>query len=101
MERQGEAVRKRIAVSAVSDSKTGDLIVKLVNMLPVAVKPALTLEGYELDNARVVKHVLSGEPGDKAVCLIESSCSVDEMLVGELAPYSFTVYRVKQSVKKR
>ena len=101
VERQGEAVRKRIAVSAVSDSKTGDLIVKLVNMLPVAVKPALTLEGYELDNTRVVKHVLSGEPGDKAVCPIESNCSVDEMLLGELAPYSFTVYRVKQSVKKR
>ena len=32
-----DAVKKRVGVSVVRDGKTGDMIVKLVNLLPVAV----------------------------------------------------------------
>lgn len=94
MEKQGEAVKKRFAVSAVRDSKTGDLILKLVNMLPVAVKPVLTMGENEPNNAPVIKYVLRGEPSDKEIIPVESKCSVDEMRTGELPPYSFTVYRI-------
>lgn len=84
MEKQGEAVKKRFAVSAVRDSKTGDLILKLVNMLPVAVKPVLTMGENEPNNAPVIKYVLQGEPSDKEIIPVESKCSVDEMRTGEL-----------------
>jgi len=100
MDKQSEAVKKRVASSVVRDSRTGDVIVKLVNLLPVAVKPILTLENYELNNASVVKTLLTGTPADKTVHPIESNCNVNEMLVGELPPYSFTVYRIKDIGKQ-
>ncbi len=99
IENQSDAVRKRLAVSVVCDSKTGDLIVKLVNMLPVAVSPTLSIEDIIPDDAPVVKYVLKGELTDKTARPTESTCSVKEMLSGELPPYSFTVYRVKANVK--
>ncbi|MDL2291791.1 carbohydrate binding domain-containing protein [Bacteroides sp. OttesenSCG-928-F21] len=90
-----EAVKKRFAVSAVEDSRTNDLIVKLVNFLPVPVKPTLSIEGADLSNVTVTKTILTGGIEDKNAVPVESSCSVDEMLQGELPAYSFVVYRIK------
>lgn len=96
-----EAVRKRFNVSAVRDSKTGDLIIKTVNMLPVSVKPVFAIDGADFGNVTVAKYQLQGDPADKTAKPTEETCSVEEMLQGELPAYSFTVYRVKQKVVKR
>jgi len=99
IENQSEDVRRRFAMSVVRDNKTNDLIVKFVNMLPVSVKPSVTIEHYKFDNASVIRSVLSGKPTDKTVYPTENNCSLEEMLTGELAPYSFTVYRVKSDLR--
>lgn len=96
MDRQTDAVVKRLAVSTVIDTKSGDLIIKLVNMLPVAIKPTLTIKGHDLENTAITKVLLSGEPSSKTARPVVIQCDVNEMLGSELPPYSFTVYRVKQ-----
>lgn len=54
-----EAARRRVGVSTVTDSATGDMIVKLVNMLPMEVSTTLNLpEIY----GSATRTVLSGKP---------------------------------------
>ena len=98
---QNDAVKKRFAVSTVRDSRTGDLVVKMVNMLPVSVVPIVSIEGYDLEDVTVIKQELKGDLADKVALPVESSCSVEEMQKGELAPYSFTVYRIKQGNRSK
>ena len=50
-----DAVKKRIGVSVVRDGKTGDMIVKLVNLLPVAVNAQVELPSLEGMNTTAVK----------------------------------------------
>ena len=50
-----DAVKKRIGVSVVRDGKTGDMIVKLVNLLPVAVNAQVELLSLEGMNTTAVK----------------------------------------------
>ena len=60
-----DAVEKRIGVSVVRDGKTGDMIVKLVNLLPVAVNAQVELPSLEGMDTTAVKTVLAGKPTDK------------------------------------
>jgi alpha-L-arabinofuranosidase len=96
-----ENVKNRIALSVVRDSKTNDLIVKLVNLLPVAVNSLIDLKNANLGNKEAVKTVLKGDPSDKNSKPVVSICSVSELKNVEIPPYSFTVYRIKTvGVKK-
>ncbi|AOW08962.1 alpha-L-arabinofuranosidase C-terminal domain-containing protein [Flavobacterium gilvum] len=94
-----ENVKNRIAVSIVRDSKTDDLIVKLVNLLPVVVKSSFDLKNYGLENKEALKTVLKGDPNDKNAKPTTSICSVSELTNTELPAYSFTVYRIKAKKK--
>lgn len=90
-------VQKRIASSVIRDSRTGDLIVKLVNLLPVSVKTALEFPG--LANSSAVLHVLSGKPSDQHVRPQESTTNVSEKFDYEMPAYSLSVIRIPSQLK--
>lgn len=87
-------VRQRIASSVVRDSKTGDLAIKLVNMLPVATAAAIRLNGADLTGATAVKTVLQGKPNDKSARPVSAPMPLSEPLEVDLPPYSFTLIRI-------
>lgn len=90
-------VQKRIASSVIRDSRTGDLIVKLVNLLPVSVKTAVEFPG--LANSSAVLHVLSGKPSDQHAKPQESTITVSEKFDYEMPAYSLSVIRIPSQLK--
>lgn len=90
-------VQKRIASSVIRDSRTGDLIVKLVNLLPVSIKTAVEFPG--LTNSSAVLHVLSGKPSDQHVRPQESTITVSEKFDYEMPAYSLSVIRIPSQLK--
>lgn len=96
------AVRKRLAVSVVEDGTTGDLIVKAVNMLPVANEVTVMLpEGFEAAGGAEAS-VLTGKLGDTRLVPAALDCRLtDGQRLGALLPaYSFTVFRLKAGKNK-
>lgn len=93
-----DGVVKRVAASVVRDSKTGDIILKLVNLLPVEVKAKINAESMNLSGTEVVKHVLTGKPDDKTAKPVESKITVSDMDKLTLPAYSFTVLRIKSNI---
>lgn len=91
-----DAVVKRIAASVVRDNKTGDIIIKLVNLLPVEVNTKLDTESINISGTEVIKNVLTGKPDDKTANPIESKTTVFDIEKITLPAYSFTVLRIKQ-----
>jgi len=91
-----DKVRKRIAYSIVRDSETKDIIIKMVNMLPVGVNVSLDLKEITFNNPRIEKFVLSGKPDEKNLKPVTSDSSVQELEKIGLKPYSFTLFRVSQ-----
>ncbi|MXN89666.1 alpha-L-arabinofuranosidase [Flavobacterium sp. Sd200] len=87
-------VSKRIASSVVQDSATGDVIIKLVNALPVAVTPSVNLNGLATKDAASYT-VLTDKPDSKTSRPAAVKISAKEALSKELPPYSFTVIRLK------
>ena len=94
-----DAVKKRIGVSVVRDGKTGDMIVKLVNLLPVAVNAQVELPSLEGMNTTAVKTVLAGKPTDQQVRPVSGTMEVSEKFGYELPAYSFTVIRINKNEK--
>ena len=94
-----DAVKKRIGVSVVRDGKTGDMIVKLVNLLPVAVNAQVELPSLEGMNTTAVKTVLAGKPTDKQARPVAGTMEVSEKFGYELPAYSFTVIRINKNEK--
>lgn len=92
-----DAVEKRIGVSVVRDGKTGDMIVKLVNLLPVAVNAQVELPSLEGMDTTAVKTVLAGKPTDKQVRPVSGTMEVSEKFGYELPTYSFTVIRINKN----
>ncbi|AXY72738.1 alpha-L-arabinofuranosidase [Paraflavitalea soli] len=90
-----EAVRKRIAWSVVRDTKTQDLVIKLVNLLPVSVHTTMDLGSIHPTGATAVKTVLQGQPADKNARPVTGSIPLAEVSRMELPAYSFTVIRLK------
>ena len=88
-------VKKRIAWSVVRDTKSKDLIVKMVNLLPVTVNASFDLSGISTADARAMKMTLQGNPEEKNAKATEAECSVSEKFNEELPAYSFTVIRIK------
>ncbi len=93
-----ENVKNRIAVSMVRDTKTNDLILKMVNLLPVNVNSTIDLKDFQILDTKAEKTVLTGNPNDKKAKPVVSSCIVDKTFTSELPPYSFTVIRIKIGV---
>lgn len=88
-----DKVRKRIACSVVRDNKSGDVIIKLVNILPVEVKAKLDLSSLKLQNSEIKKTVMEGKPDDRGVRPLESQISISDIQNLRIPPYSFVVLR--------
>ena len=86
-------VQKRIAKSVVRDAKTGDIIIKLVNLLPV--EATVDFKAFNLANYKIEKTVLQGNPDDKNVQPVTTSDAVQNSKL-VLPKYSFTVLRLKK-----
>lgn len=94
-----DAVKKRVGVSVVKDSRTGDYIVKLVNMLPVEVSAQVKLDGMSLTHPSATKTVLAGDPKDKGVKPVSSDFKLEGNDFPYVMPaYSFTVIRIYQNM---
>lgn len=92
-----EDVRKRIAASFVTDKETNDLIIKLVNLLPVAVSSHIDLTDMQLSESNsALLTVMKGDPEDKTVRPEESALAVSGQLDYELPAYSFSIIRIKR-----
>ncbi|WP_291861435.1 alpha-L-arabinofuranosidase C-terminal domain-containing protein [Marinilabilia sp.] len=91
-----ESVEKRIAVSVVRDSETNDMIVKMINLLPVKADVQLKMDGAEPFSSKAVRTVLSGHPDDTDACPITDEISVSEVFDVALPAYSFTVIRINE-----
>lgn len=89
-----EAVKKRIACSMVKDSASGEITIKLVNLLPVAVNTVLDLN-LKKPNFSASKTVLAGSPGDKNVLPLKTTIALTSGQPVEIPAYSFTVIKFK------
>ena len=89
-------VLRRIALSCVEDSVSGDLIVKVVNMLPVSTSLSVALpEGFAAGEHSVECSTLSGALDATDLVPVTSSISTAAgRLDAELPAYSFSVYRI-------
>ncbi len=85
-------VRKRVAASIVKDKFSGDIIVKVVNLLPVAVNSNLELPMK--DDFKALKSVLTGNPTDKKLMPAISEIILEKDSQVEFPPYSFTILRM-------
>lgn len=90
-----EVVRKRIGTSIVRDSRTGDLIVKLTNLLPVEVNIQIKLEGLSGIKPSTNQTVITGKPGDHKATPVSGTISVSNLFNVSLPAYSFTLIRLK------
>ena len=98
VESRRDDVRKRVATSAVYDSETGDLIIKLVNLLPVEVSTSLDIKDCEAFGSEAVCTVLSGKPSDKDSVPAESKIEVAPQFSYTMPAYSFTTIRLKKNI---
>lgn len=90
-----DEAKLRLASSIVRDEKTGDVIVKLVNMLPVAATVDIPVQVLQ-PGAKSVKSYLFTGPGDsRKSTLSEEKLSVEAAMKIELQPYSLRVLRIK------
>ena len=90
-------VQLRVNASVVK-AENGDLIVKMVNLLPSDVKMTINfgnLDGYDSKNA--VWSTMTGKPGDGAVTSTEATKAIETSTSCTLASYSFTVIRIKKA----
>ncbi|WP_380907228.1 alpha-L-arabinofuranosidase C-terminal domain-containing protein [Sphingobacterium chuzhouense] len=86
-------VRKRIGKSIVRDEVSGDIILKLVNLLPVEVAMASDISELAVDSENVKATILSGTPADKDAKPIDTKIDLNNF---KLQPYSLTVIRFKE-----
>lgn len=89
-----ERVKIRVASSVVRDSKTGDVIVKLVNLLPVSVDADIQLPEIGAIHPSAIRTVLAGTP-ESTPLPITDTIEIGENFKQELPAYSFTVVRIK------
>ncbi len=95
-----EGVKKRIGVSVVSDSRTSDVILKMVNLLPVEVNAEVEIPLPEGMDTMAEKIVLAGHPTDRQARPVSGTWKVDEQFAYTLPPYSFTVIRIHKLQEK-
>lgn len=103
VESRRDDVRKRISTSTVYDSATGDLIIKFVNLLPVAVTTAVEVTDCEALSTTATCTVLTGKPADRTAVPTESTIEVAPQFSYEMPAYSFTTIRIakEQQGKKK
>ncbi len=88
-----EEVRERVGVSVVVDDETGDVIIKLVNLLPIEVNGKLDLSALGFAPTKAILNVLKGKPTDLQVAPAESTIEVSPDMDYTMPAYSFSVIR--------
>jgi hypothetical protein len=78
----------------VRDERTGDVMVKLVNLLPVSVDVRADLSAVVSADRQALVTVLAGQPADKQAKPVTEQATVGSELVRTLPAYSFTVVRL-------
>ena len=96
IDNSNEKVKKRIASSIVRNNKTNEVIIKMVNLLPVEVNAKLNIDNLNLKKDNVVKTVLTGRPDDSKAHPIESKVNLENSDTITLPSYSFTLLKIKQ-----
>ena len=99
LDNKDDKVQKRFASSIVRDSASGDVIVKLVNLLPVEVNTHVDLSGIGVIQPSAKRTVLTGKPADTPLP-VEDTMEVAEKFDYQLPAYSFTVIRIKKANEK-
>jgi alpha-L-arabinofuranosidase len=95
--RYNEAASKRISSSVVKDEKTGDLILKLVNITPVPADLQIDFDNWEGYASEAELSVISGNPSDRDNKPNQTTLSVSEKFSYQLPAYSFSVIRLKKN----
>lgn len=94
-----EKVKARIGTSIVKDDNTGDIIVKLVNMLPVEAVMDMDLSNcfnHTTGSLNSIRTVMSGSPADEKASIKTDRVTLESPHFNlPLPPYSFTVLRIK------
>jgi len=90
-----KAEAKFTPVSVVRESKSGDLIIKMVNYRPTTVNAQLKLKGVGLLKPVATQTVLTGMPNELTPTPQQSEIKVGKEFTCELPAYSFTVIRIK------
>lgn len=94
-------MKLRVASSVVKDEKTGDMIIKLVNLLPAGVNLKINagqLDGYE-KNALVT--LMHGKFDSRNAETVNNEIEVGESFNYSMPEYSFAVIRIKAEAKKK
>jgi alpha-N-arabinofuranosidase len=92
-----------LAASCVADTKTGDVIIKIVNAGAVQSTASINLKGFGALNNSASATVLTGNPTDKATfdnadiaVPVTSTLTISKSFTYPVKPYSLTVLRVKK-----
>ncbi len=96
-----------LAASCVQDTKTGDIILKMVNYSDTGKSMKVNLGKFGKISAQAEKTVLSGQPGDEntfgnlqKIAPVTSVAEVSKSFEYSAPPMSLTVFRIKQNAKK-
>ena len=87
-------VDSRFSSSVVKDEQSGDLIIKLVNITPVATSIAIDAGDVSAYAEEAQVAVISGQPEDKGNQPTESTLAVAASMDYTMPAYSFTVIRL-------
>ncbi len=94
-----EDVTKRVSVSVVKDSQSNDVIIKLVNMLPVEVDSKIDLSEYVSESVKGELHILTGDPASKDAKPEMSEINLRSDTKYKMPAYSFSLIRIKGQTK--
>jgi len=92
-------VQKRLGVSMVKDSQTGDYIIKMANLLPIEVAANIDLNQFISKETEVQLHVLKGAPDDRKAVPSEETTTIKPDGSYSIPAYSFTVLRIPSQKK--
>ena len=95
MEVSNEAASLRVRSSVVTDEKSGDMIIKLVNITPFDTPVDLKFETKDYQS-QAETSVISGKPSDTDIKPVLSHLSVTENTTYTAPAYSFSVIRLKK-----
>ncbi|HEY0944105.1 MAG TPA: alpha-L-arabinofuranosidase C-terminal domain-containing protein [Opitutaceae bacterium] len=93
---QDPFVSQRIAASTVRDPQTGDIIIKLVNILPAPTTlDAVITNATHVASVATLQLLTAGSLADREATLTESTVPAGTRFPVELPAYSFAVLRLK------
>ncbi|MBW8684506.1 alpha-L-arabinofuranosidase C-terminal domain-containing protein [Chitinophaga rhizophila] len=89
------ALNKRVAASVVRDSKSNDVIIKLVNITPFNIDSNIDLGALTVAGNTATLTTLQGKPADKDAVPATSTITVAPQFKTSMPAYSFSIIRIK------